>query len=400
MARIVLRTRKDKLIRQGYPWIFANLIDRVEGDPATGDVVQIAGTDGHVYGQGFYHADSLIAVRFLTSDPDRPIDDAFFRARLERAFRLRETVFGETTHYRLVYSESDGLPGTIVDRYGSVLTWTSVCAGMEQRRDGLLDLLEDLVGPRAIVERNDSWLREKDGLAESTGVLRGTCDAPVEIDEDGVRFAVDVLEGPKTGFFIDQRLHRQMVRRVAAGRRVLDVFCADGGFGLHAAAGGAASVHFLDVSGRALERVRHNAALNGVADRCSVEQANALDRLGDYVAEGRTYDLVVLDPPGFARQRREVDDATRAYQRINITGLQLLPPGGLLATASCSQAVSEEAFLKIIRYSARKAGARLRLLYRGGHPPDHPVLDAMPETAYLKFFLFEKLDDEAPGAGF
>lgn len=396
MPRVVLRAKKDKLIRQGYPWIFANLIDQIEGDPATGDVVQIADADGHVHGQGLYHADSLIAARFLTTDPEAAIDDAFFRARLEKAFRLREAVFGDTTHYRLAYSESDGLPGTIVDRYGDVLTWTTVCYGMDQRHELLLDLLEELVGPRAIVERNDSWLREKDGLDESTGVLRGSYDGPVEIAEDGVRFAVDVPNGPKTGFFIDQRLHRRMIRRVAEGRRVLDVFCADGGFGLHAAAGGAEAVHFLDVSALALERVQHNAALNGVADRCTVEQANALDRLGDYVDEGRTYDLVVLDPPGFAKQRREVDDASRAYQRINITGLQLLEPGGLLATASCSQAISEDDFLKIVRYSARKAGARLRLLYRGGHPPDHPVLDTMPETAYLKFYLFEKLADEAP----
>jgi 23S rRNA (cytosine1962-C5)-methyltransferase len=396
MARVVLRPRKDKMIQQGYPWIFANLIDRIEGEAATGDVVQIANADGHVYGQGFYHADSLIAVRFLTADPDVAIDETFFRRRLEHAFRLREAAFEGATHYRLAYSESDGLPGTTIDRYGDVLTWTSVCYGMDQRRDVLLNLLEELVHPRAIVERNDSWLREKDGLAESTGVLRGELAGPVTIEEDGVRFTVDVLNGPKTGFFIDQRLHRRMLRRFTADRRVLDVFCADGGFGLHAAAAGAASVHFLDVANLALDRVQHNADLNGVTDRITVEQANALDRLGDYVTEGRTYDLVVLDPPSFAKRRREVDDATRAYQRINITGLQLLEPGGLLATASSSQAISEDDFLKIIRYSAKKAGVRLRLLYRGDHAPDHPVLDTMPETAYLKFFLFEKLGDEVP----
>jgi 23S rRNA (cytosine1962-C5)-methyltransferase len=212
---------------------------------------------------------------------------------------------------------------------------------------------------------------------------------------------VDPLTGPKTGFFIDQRLNRLALRPFARGRRVLDVFSADGGFGLHATLGGAEHVHLLDSSADALDRARANAERSGVADRVTTEAADALDRLGEWAGgaemPGGPYDLIVLDPPGFASSRRHLDAAKKAYQRINITALQILPPGGLLATASCSQAVSEEDFLKIVRYSAGRAGATLRLLHRGTQPADHPILDTMPETGYLKFYLFQKMADEVPG---
>lgn len=396
--RITLRRHKDRLLQRGYPWVFANQIHDVTGHPETGDVVEIAGADGHVYGLGLYHATSLIAVRFLTSNPSQTIDAAFFRERLRRALALRDAVFDGSTTYRLAYSESDGLPGTIVDRYGDVLTWSTLSYGMEQRRDWLLDALEELVRPRAIIERNDAPLRAKDELPAAKGVLRGSYTEPAEIEEEGLRFRVDVLDGPKTGFFLDQRLHRRMMRRFVGGKRVLDVFSADGGFGLHAAAAGADAVHMVDASAAALERARANAAHNGIGDRVSLEQADALDRLGEMVREGQQYDVVILDPPAFAKSRRQVDQASKAYQRINISALQLLPPGGILATASCSQAVSEDDFVKILQYSARKARASLRLLYRGTQPPDHPVLEAMPETHYLKFFVFQKLGDELPGS--
>ena len=394
--RVVLRPHKDKALGRGYPWVFANQLARGGDKPERGAVVRIESHDGQAYGLGLYHDDSFIAVRFLTPDADAEIDAAFFRTRLERALALREAAFPGATHARLVFGESDGLPGTVVDRYGDVLTFTTLSYGMAQRRDWLLDALEDLVQPSAIVERNDAALREKDGLEQESGVLRGEVNGPVRIEESGVPFEVDVLGGPKTGFFIDQRLNRLALRPFARDRRVLDVFCADGGFGLHAAHAGATSVHFLDASEDALARVRRNAELGGVADRVTTEAADALDRLGELAEQEADYDLIILDPPGFAQSRRHVEAATKAYQRINISALQILPPGGILATASCSQAVSEEDFLKIVRYSAKKAGASLRLLYRGGQPPDHPVLDTMPETHYLKFYVFQKLWDEVP----
>lgn len=394
--RITLRRKQEKALRRGYPWVFSNQIEDVTGNPASGDVVEIADAGGTVYGLGLYHSESLIAVRFLTRDLDATIDGAFFEARLRRALAHRETAFQGIDHYRLVYSESDGLPGTIIDRYGDVLTWSTLSYGMEQRRELILDALEAMLKPGAIIERNDNPLRAKDGLPEARGVLRGTYRGPVRIEEHGLTFEVDPLNGPKTGYFMDQRHHRALMRRFAAGRRVLDVFCADGGFGLHAAAGGAASVHMMDISGYALDRVLENAERNDLRDRITVEQADALDRLGEMADERRKYDLVILDPPAFAKSRRHKEFATKAYQRININAFQMLPPGGILATASCSQAINEDDFLKIILYAARKTGSPIRQLYRGTQPPDHPILESMPETHYLKFYVFQKLGDELP----
>ncbi len=384
------------MLLRGYPWVFANQIQEVSGNPASGDIVEIAGSDGYVYGLGLYHASSLIALRFLTSDPGAVIDEAFFFERLRRALQHRETAFQNARHYRLVYSESDGFPGTIIDRYGSVLTWTTLSFGMEQRRDWILNALEELVHPSAIIERNDNWLRAKDGLQEAKGVLRGAYHEPVALEENGVHFSVDALNGPKTGFFLDQRLNREMIRRFAPGRRVLDVFCADGGFGLQAAAAGATSVHMMDVSSQALERVSANAARNNLRDQITLEQADALDRLGQMAKAGDAYDLIILDPPAFAKSRRHVESALKAYQRININALQMLDAGGILATASCSQAIDESDFLKVVLYAARRTGSQIRLLHRGSQPPDHPVLVSMPETQYLKFYVFQKLGDEVP----
>jgi 23S rRNA (cytosine1962-C5)-methyltransferase len=327
----------------------------------------------------------------LTTDQERSIDAAFFEARIRAAHALRASFYQDATHYRVIFSESDGLPGTIVDRYGDVLTWTCICAGMEQRRDLVLDVLAELYNPSAIIERNDSWLRGKDDLESRKSVLRGSYAGPIVIEEGGLQFHVDVLDGPKTGFFMDQRHHRVVTSRFASDRRVLGVFCADGGFGLLAAARGAASVHFIDSAGRALARVKENAARNGIETPLTFEEADALERLGELVEEKRSFDLIALDPPAFAKSRRHVESATKAYQRLNINAFQLLSDEGILATSACSQAVRESDFLKIVHYSARRAGVTLRLLYRGCQPPDHPVLDAMPETQYLKFYIFQKM---------
>lgn len=389
-GHLTLAPGKDRPLRGGYPWVFAGQIARTEGSPHTGDVVSLADASGAPLGLGLYHAQSLVAFRLLTRDASATIDAAFFRRRVERAHALRQRYFGaETTHYRLVYAEADGLPGTIVDRYGDVLTVSTHSAGMDRRQGWIVEALAGLVRPRAIVERNDGALRKKDGLDERAGVVYGDYDGPITLDEHGVRYAVDVLGGLKTGFFLDQRLNRWEVRRWARGQRVLDVFCADGGFGLHAAAGGAASVHFLDSSQGALDRARANAEASGLASvPMTFERADAVVRLGQMAKEGQRFDLVVLDPPAFARSKKHRDTAIRAYQRINISGMQLLEDGGLLATASCSGAITPQDFHDAVAYSAYRAGVRLTLLHEAGHAPDHPVLDAMPETRYLKFLMF------------
>ncbi len=394
--KVILKPHKEKFLRRGYPWVFRNQIARIDGDPQSGDVVAIEDSAGHTYGLGFYHDTSQIVVRFLTSDVHVSVDEEFFRNRIATAIGLRQSVFGESTHYRAIYGESDGLPGTIVDRYQDVLTWSSLCYGMERRREVLLDILEELLGPAAIVERNDNELRQKDDLESSKGILRGHVPDQILLDEAGVQFQIDVLNGPKTGFFIDQRLNRLLVRRFAKARRVLDVFCADGGFGLHAVAAGASSVHAIDSSEAAMDRLRRNASLNGTADRFDFNVADALDRLGDLADSGEKYDMVILDPPAFAKSRRHRDAAEKAYQRININALKLLSSGGILVTSSCSQAIDEEHFWKVVRYAVRKTRSHVRILARGHQPPDHPVLDVMPETRYLKLYVLQKLADELP----
>ena len=257
--------------------------------------------------------------------------------------------------------------------------------------------LTDRLKPVAIVERNDNVLRGKDGLPEGSGVLHGECPPLVRIKENGVSYDVDVLAGPKTGFFIDQRFHREQIRRYARDARVLDVFSADGGFGLQAAHAGASHVDLVDASAPAMERAQHNAETNGLADRVSFITSDALEWLAETADTESRYDLIILDPPAFAKRRRSLDDAERAYQSININAFRLLEPNGILATSSCSQAMTEEAFLKIVRYAARRAGRSLRLLFRGCQPPDHPVLDGMPETGYLKFYVFQAVTDAVPG---
>ncbi len=393
--QVTLRRNKDKFIRRGYPWVFRNQIHRVEGEPASGAAVAILSADGTFLGQGLYHAESQIAVRLVTQDPGAVVNAEFFCDRLRRAIAFRSQAFSDATHVRLVYGESDGIPGTVIDRYGSAATWSCLAFGIEQHREAMIDTLVQETGVTHVVERNDNVLRPKDGLEERTGlILRGDASESVvvEIEENGVRYRVDVVNGAKTGFFIDQRLHRQHIRRYADKARVLDAFCSDGGFGLQAAHAGAQSVDMIDVSSSALARARDNARLNGLEDRVNLIEDDAINWLARAADDGKRYDLIILDPPAFAKRRRDIEDAERAYQSININAFRLLEPGGILATSSCSQALDEDTFHRTLRYASKRSGRPARMLFRGCHPPDHPVLDSMPETSYLKFFVYQVTD--------
>lgn len=389
-GRLVLNANGEPAFARGYPWVFQGHVQRLEGAPETGQLVHLVSPRGHILGVGFYHATSAVIFRMLSRDPHRPLDEGFFRDQIFRALSLRERYYAPRAHYRLCYAEADNLPGMLIDRYNDVLSFSTVCAGMDQRKHWVLQALHDRLNPTAIIERNDSPLRAKEDLEEKVGVYAGSWDGPVEIHEDGVTFEVDVMGGLKTGFFLDQQLNRYVTRRLARDQRVLDVFCADGGFGLHAAAGGAASVHFIDSSAQALTRAEANAQRSGLSHiPMTFERADAVPHLGAMVREGKNFDLVILDPPAFARSKKHRDTAIRAYQRINISGFQLLSRGGILATASCSGAVTEEDFMEVVRYSARRAGVSIRILHQGGHGPDHPILDAMSETHYLKFVVVQ-----------
>ena len=386
MHRIILKRHEDKRITRGHRWVFSNEIDSVSGDPRTGDIVAVVSAAGRFIGCGFYHPHSLIAVRILSHRETGPAD-GFIRERIGAAFDLRTALFPGCESYRLVHGESDDLPGLIVDRYGDCCSLQILSAGMELHLPAVCDAIQAVLPCRTIVERNESPLRVLEGLEQRKGVIRGEA-GPVTITEHGIKYAVDLLEGQKTGFFLDQRENRYAVRRYAAGRDVLDCFCNDGGFALNAAAGGAKSVTGIDISETAVARASGNAAANGFAGNAEFIAADVFEYLKTAGAGGKKFGLVILDPPSFAKNKKTVRNAIRGYRQLHTLALPLIPDGGYLATASCSHHIFEETFRDIIRDAAEAAGRSLTLLEWRGASPDHPTIPAMPETGYLKFGIY------------
>lgn len=382
---VTLRPREDRRILLGHAWVFSNEIASVQGAPTAGSVVEVRRHDGRTLGVGFYHPHSLIAVRILDRQP-RPIDRAFFEERIRVALRRRERIFPDDTAYRIVHGESDGLPGLIIDRFGSCVVLQAVSAGMDLRIDELADVLEDLLHPAAIIVRNDSSLRALEGLPEATAILRGSLDDEVEVMEHGIRYVVDLLRGQKTGLFLDQKLNRYRIRRYAKDRAVLDCFCNDGGFSLNAAAGGAKEVEGVDISAEAVARATRNASRNGMAN-VRFTSADVFDDLRNRSGQSKRYGMIVLDPPSFTKSRKTVATALKGYRTINTLAMDLLEQDGVLVSASCSHHVDRDAFVEMLQESAVKSGRRVQLAEMCGASPDHPSLPAMPETSYLKLAI-------------
>jgi 23S rRNA (cytosine1962-C5)-methyltransferase len=379
---VTLRPREERRLLDGHSWVFSNEIASLEGSPSAGSVVTVRRHDGRTIGVGFFHPHSLIAVRILDREP-RPIDRAFFEERIRTALRKRERLFPDDSAYRIVHGESDGLPGLIVDRYGSNLVLQAVSAGMDQRLDLISDALEDLLHPTAIVLRNDSALRALEGLPETTAVHRGSVDGPVEVTENGLFYTVDLLHGQKTGLFLDQKLNRLRIRRYAKDRTVLDCFSNDGGFTLNAAAAGAREVEGVDISAEATARAAANAQRNGLT-QARFTTADVFDDLRNRTQGSVRYGMIVLDPPSFTKSRKTVATALRGYRSINTMALSLLEPGGVLVSASCSHHIDRETFLEMLHESALKARRGIQVAEVCGASPDHPALLSMPETSYLK----------------
>jgi 23S rRNA (cytosine1962-C5)-methyltransferase len=389
-----LRKTKARRIQDGHPWIFSNEVASVDGSPSAGDLVSAHLAGGTFLGRGFDHPHSLIAVRLLTRKPDEEVGAPFFRRRLGQALQVRERLLPGAKMYRMVHGEGDFLPGLVVDRYGEYLVLQAFSAGMDRQRETLGDLLQDLVSPAGIVERSDSPLRELEGLSPRRGMLRGSEPGPVETEENGVCLAVDLLAGQKTGGFLDQRDNRALVRRHAAGTRVLDAFCHDGWFGLQAAAGGASEILAVDINADCLNRAEGNARRNELAGRWQSRRGDAVQVIRRLRAEKRRFDLIILDPPSFARSRKHVPQARKAYRELHREALRVLEPGGLLATSSCSHHIREDTFFETVVQAAREAGRRLQWVAKGMQSPDHPVLVDVPETGYLKFGLFRDAGTE------
>ena len=391
MSTLVLKRGREKSLKRRHPWLFSGAIEKLSGKAGSGDTVEIRDASGKPLGRAAYSPKSQIRARMWTFEANEEVDAAFFRRRIERALALREALPARrhTNAMRLVHGESDGLPGLIVDRYADVLVAQFLAAGVERWRDPILDALSELTAAEAIFERSDAEVRKLEALPARVGFARGNRNASrCPIVEYGLNFRVDVEQGQKTGFFLDQRENRQRVRELAAGREVLDGFCYTGGFSIAALAGGARRITAIESSAPALEVARENLAANPF-DPARVQFVH-----GDVFAQLRTlrdraaqFQMVILDPPKFAPSAAQVKNAARAYKDINLLALKLLAPGGLLATFSCSGGVSTDLFQSIVAGAALDAGVDAKIVERFGAGADHPVATSFPEGDYLKGLL-------------
>lgn len=385
-----LRLRAMPLVRikRGHPWIYSNELEPPPAGLAPGDPVDVETSAGEFVGRGYFNRQSQIQVRLLTQRRE-PIDADFFTRRIKEALTLRERLFPGRSSYRLVYSEGDRLPGLIADRYGDVLVLQLLTAGMERLRDPVLAALIELVRPGYVLARNDAPVRRLEGLPQERVELFGKRPEGVVIDSHGLRFELDIWSGQKTGFFLDQAENYAALREYAPGARVLDACCYTGAWGLHAARFGAKQVLGLDSSAPAVAQANKNATANGLADRCRFETADLFTALRELGGRAEQFDLVILDPPAFAKSKEKLAEALRGYREINRQALRLLVPGGVLVSCSCSYQVGREAFLEMLQIAARDARRAVRLLEFRGQSRDHPVLVAAPEGGYLKCAVLE-----------
>jgi 23S rRNA (cytosine1962-C5)-methyltransferase len=389
MHSLYLKPKEHRRLLTGHLWVFSNELRLVPHDIAAGETVKLFTHDERFLGTGFFNPQSLIAFRLLSRTGELP-DHDFFRKKILQAAKLREKLYpaGETNTWRLVHGESDELPGLIIDRFDRAYVLQAFSAGMDRHLPLICDVLKELFDPSVIVVRNESTLRELEGLPLYKEIVFGSeSDAEQVINDAGVKYKINLLEGHKTGFFLDQRENRRIIRKYSQEADVLDVYTSDGGFALNALAGGAKSATMIDVSQDALQRAEQNARLNN-RENFTIIASDAFAALGNLKQENRSFDLVILDPPSFTKSRKNVPAALKAYTKLNKLGLQLVRDGGFLATASCSHHVSEEDFLLSVHQAALNAGKQLRMVYKNSQPPDHPVLLSMPETSYLKFACF------------
>jgi len=389
MVTIFLGRGEDRRIRGGHPWIFSNEIREIRGEKRPGVAAEIRDSEGSFIGAGYYNPSSLIAVRMVARRQVDMDTAAFFSERMATALRYRRERYPGLESFRAVYGEGDLLPGLIVDKYGDYLAVQFLTRGIDSRREPVVAALRQVFDPRGIIARNDVRVRALEGLEEKVEILHGDIPDLVEVEEHGIRFGVDMRQGQKTGHFFDQKENHLLLETISRGKQVLDCFCYTGSWGIHAAYFGAASVAFLDSSERALARARENAALNGLTTPMRFEAEDAFERLRILKAEGKRFDLIILDPPAFVKSRKNLKEAEKGYLTINRRGLELLTRGGYLVTCSCSYHMGREAFRDILVKAANLAGKEMRLLDVRTQAHDHPVLLSVPETEYLKCFLLQ-----------
>jgi len=385
---VKLKRGEDKRIRSGHLWIFSNEIEAVDGAVTPGDTVHVVDASDHFLGTGYINPKSLITVR-LVSRSKVDIEKPFLTKRIEDALALRERLLPGETTYRAVYGEADLLPGLIVDRYAGTLAVQSLTAGIERWLDTIVEILTEMLAPNAIVLRNDSNMRKYEGLTLGRSVVRGSAEKPVEIEQDGMRFLVDVLNGQKTGFFLDQRENRRKTASLARGQNVLDCCAYTGAWSVYAARGGAKSLTAIDDSKPALALAQRNLDLNGVDAKTELIAGDAFGELARLGREGAEFGLVILDPPSFAKSRQRIREALKAHQALNRLALSVTRSGGHVVTCNCSHLIEREAFMNALVGAGREARRRARIVSVRGQAADHPVILGLPETEYLTCVVLE-----------
>ena len=398
---VTLKKGEGRTIKAGGAWIYDNEIDSITGTFTNGDIVRVHDFDGYPMGAGFINQNSKIRVRMLTRKDNQPITEEFLRARVQAAWDYRKTVMpaADLNCCRVIFGEADWLPGLTVDKYDDVLVVECLALGMEPLKEILVNALKDILSQdgfniRGVYERSDAPVRKKEGLSPYKGFIGDEFDTNVEIIENGIHYMVDVVNGQKTGFFLDQKYNRLAMHRICRGKKVLDCFTHMGTFALNAGIAGASSVVGLDISEFAVAQATENARRNNLSDTVKFRAANVLDELPKLYEQGESYDVVILDPPAFTKSREATKNAIKGYREINMKGLKLVRDGGYLATCSCSHFMTQELFTEVIGQAAKAVHKRLRQVEFRTQACDHPILWAADESYYLKFFIFQVCEEK------
>lgn len=397
-AIVTLKKGEGRSLKAGGLWVFDNEIDTIMGTFTNGDIVIVHDFDGYMMGRGFINQNSKIRVRMMTRNKEQQIDEAFLRNRVQTAWDYRKDTV-DTSSCRVIFGEADFLPGIVIDKYEDVLVVESLALGIDRFKETIVRLLkecmaEDGIHIRGVYERSDAKEREKEGLPKVKGFIGEPFDTNIEIVENGVHYMVDVENGQKTGFFLDQKYNRLAMQRLCKGKKVLDCFTHMGTFALNAGIAGAKDVTGLDISEYAVEQAARNAKLNHLEDTVHFRCANVLDELPKLAAAGEQYDVVILDPPAFTKSREATRNAIKGYREINMKGMKLVKDGGYLATCSCSHFMTQELLAKTIKEAAKATHKRLRQVEFRTQSPDHPILWAADESYYLKFFIFQVVEEK------
>lgn len=401
MSNAVLTLKKGagRTLKQGGPWIYDNEVESVMGSFEDGDIVLVHDFDGYPLGRGFINRNSKLTVRMMTRDRDTEVDEAFIRMRVKNAWEYRKMVMDDVSSCRVIFGEADFLPGIVVDKFSDVLVVESLALGIDRFKEQIVGILKELMEAdgihiRGVYERSDAKVREQEGMERYKGFIGESFDTKVEIVENGVRYYVDVKDGQKTGFFLDQKYNRRAVAKLCTGARVLDCFTHTGSFALNAGVAGAEHVTGVDASELGVAQARENAALNGLQDRVEFICEDVFELLPRLEKQGEKYDVVILDPPAFTKSRSSIKKAVRGYREINLRGMKLVKDGGYLATCSCSHFMDQELFTKTIGQAAQNVHKRLRQVEFRTQAPDHPILWGAGDSYYLKFYIFQVCDEK------